>query len=179
MKNNLILSDKNVSIREVLSVAHQQKKIRLSSSKVWQKKINRGRELLLDAARSGKIVYGMNTGVGNASKNLLSSDVIEDLQMFLIAQHGCGIGPDLSEVDARAVLSGPFNQFVQRVSPGFGCPFLRPWKSFINSGLVPAIPTFGSVGASGDLTPLSYYAAVLAGQRFVYLNGRKKLPAKR
>lgn len=173
----MILSDKNVSIHEILAVALQRKKIRLSTSKVWQKKIKRGRELLLEAAGTGHIVYGMNTGVGNASKNLLCKDAVNELQIHLIAQHGCGVGPDLNEEEARAVCLIRLISLCKGYS-GVRMALLKAMEAFLNSGLVPAIPTFGSVGASGDLTPLSYFGAVLCGHRFVYLNG-KKMPARK
>lgn len=172
MIEDLIIQDGAISCQDVVSIALRLRQIRLTDDVNWHEKVRRSREVLERASQNGTVIYGMNTGVGNSSKIQLAPGFEDRLQPFLMAQHGCGIGPDLEEADARAVI------FARLVSLSKGnsavrLELLQTLVDFINSGLVPAIPSFGSVGASGDLTPLSYLAAAIMGTRMVYSAGQK------
>lgn len=172
MNKLFTINDRKVNIQDCLTVSTQHKKLKLSNSKKWREKIIRSREILVNAGKKGKIIYGFNTGVGNSSKIILSQVAEAQLQNFLLAQHGVGVGADLSEYESRAVT---FTRLVS-LSKGYSAvrfELLEAFLKFINAGIVPAIPAFGSVGASGDLTPLSYVGAALTGKRYVYFQGEK------
>lgn len=91
--------------------------------------------------------------------------------LHLTRFHGCGLGEHLDEQQARAVLATRLCSLSQGVS-GVTHDLLNQIVTLINQGITPLIPQEGSVGASGDLTPLSYLAAVLIGEREVLYKGQ-------
>ena len=78
--------------------------------------------------------------------------------------HGCGLGRFLDETETRAVLAARLASLVRGMS-GVSLPLLQGLEALLRHDVLPLIPAEGSVGASGDLTPLSYVAAVLCGER--------------
>lgn len=115
--------------------------------------------------------YGVNTGFGNSVRNVVPRDHATRLAQNLPRYHGCGVGPMLDEETCRAVVA------VRVASLGAGYSGVRPKVvenlcKLLSVGAAPAIPSRGSVGASGDLTPLSYVAALLVGERSAWLRGQ-------
>jgi histidine ammonia-lyase len=128
--------------------------------------------VLESALRAGRIVYGVSTGVGNNSSSAVGHAAQVEFALSVMEQHGCGVGEPLSREEGRAVV------FARLISLSKGLSAVRPGLleamcALLNHDIVPLIPRWGSVGASGDLTPLSYVAAVLAGRRHVYFRGRR------
>ncbi|NCN05716.1 MAG: aromatic amino acid lyase, partial [Spirochaetales bacterium] len=120
-------------------------------------------------------LYGITTGFGQQADLRFSFGQESLLQAALVDFHGAGVGPVLSYEASRAI----FLARIMSVSRGFSG--IRPalvdfMMRLFNAGVAPVIPELGSVGASGDLTPLSYLAALLSGQREGWYQGRR-LPA--
>ena len=140
--------------------------IKLDSSALFRDKIAAAENLLLKEISDGKPIYGVTTGYGDSGKNYLVSEDARILQVNLYRFHGCGVGELLSEKEI-------FNTLLVRlisISKGYSgvsVELLEAMLKFLELGILPAIPSKGSVGASGDLTPLSYIAAALAGEREV------------
>lgn len=135
-------------------------------------RMNKSYLFLMQYMSSGRHVYGMTTGLGSSSKNRLSADLSIKLQKNLIAYHGCGTGPELSLVESRGVM------FLRYISLARGYSGVRPELAdhllkMLREDIVPVIPSRGSVGASGDLTPLSYLAAVVSAERECFYRGIK------
>ncbi|KZN64241.1 hypothetical protein N473_14940 [Pseudoalteromonas luteoviolacea CPMOR-1] len=115
-------------------------------------------------------IYGVTTGFGNSASNRISPIMSQELQKNLMAYHGCGVGEYLSERDCAATLLIRLNCNARGYS-GVSWELLKQMELFLQHNIFPAIPAKGSVGASGDLTPLSYIGAALNGQRNVYYQG--------
>ncbi|TMO99519.1 aromatic amino acid lyase, partial [Pseudoalteromonas sp. S3178] len=122
-------------------------------------------------------IYGVTTGFGNSASNRISTSLSEELQQNLIAYHGCGVGDYLSESDCAATLLIRMNCNAKGFS-GVSWELLAQMETFLNIRIIPAIPSMGSVGASGDLTPLSYVGAALGGKRKVYYQGQLRETAE-
>ena len=117
-----------------------------------------------------KPIYGITTGYGASGKNYVSYDDAQRLQQNLYRFHGCGVGKNLSEKVCRyAVIMRTVSLSKGRSAVSIN--LLNRMELLIEKNIIPVIPSQGSVGASGDLTPLSYIAAVIAGEREVYYEG--------
>ncbi len=125
-------------------------------------------EALVDA---GRVVYGVTTGPGLAVDTQIGGDRAEGFQSNLVRFLGCGVGPYLSEEECRASVLARVNCFARGYS-GVRPALIDRLMALLNRGVTPCIPALGSVGASGDLVPSSYIAAVLMGEREVYFEGR-------
>ncbi len=121
---------------------------------------------------SGREIYGVTTSVGGSLDTAVSMHDSADLALNVMRMHGVGSGPVLDDTQSAGVLTA------RLVSIANGMSGLRPEVAvllleLINRGVYPCIPARGSVGASGDLTPLSYVAAVLVGEREARFQGKR------
>ncbi len=116
-------------------------------------------------AREGS-VYGITTGYGDSCVVAVPLAQVEALPRQLYTFHGCGLGRHLDAAATRAVLAARLQSLCQGVS-GVRVELLERLTAFLREDILPLIPEEGSVGASGDLTPLSYVAAALCGERQV------------
>jgi histidine ammonia-lyase len=156
-----------MDLADLQAVASGKTRVALSNNETWRQKLRDGRRRLELDLDQGDAVYGVSTGVGYTSSNAVDRDHTHEFAYQIIRQHGCGLGPPFDKVESRAIL------FARLVSLAKGFSAVRPSLlqalcDLLNHDLVPVIPQLGSVGASGDLTPLSYVAAVLAGEREVF-----------
>jgi histidine ammonia-lyase len=160
----------SVGIDDVLALARGRLRARLDESPAYRSRLARARAVVEQAPAAGRAVYGVTTGVGASSDVEIPPGLRAALPLQLLRFHGCGTGRPLDETEAAAVLA------VRLVSLAKGHSGVRPLLlermcELLNQRLLPRIPEEGSVGASGDLTPLSYLAAALAGEREVTLQG--------
>lgn len=133
-------------------------------------KIARNRAFLDAALARGEDIYGVTTGFGDSCFQRLPAHMAAELQQNLVAYHGCGVGPLFSESQAAATLLVRLNTLAQGAS-GVTWDLLDALARLADARVFPAIPQMGSVGASGDLTPLSYLAALVQGDRDCYFEG--------
>ncbi|MDD5358916.1 MAG: aromatic amino acid ammonia-lyase [Sulfurovaceae bacterium] len=138
----------------------------LDSSDSFREKIKSAQDLLLKEISEGKPIYGVTTGYGESGKNYLVYEDAVKLQNNLYRFHGCGVGDILSEQEIYYIMLVRLISISKGFS-GVSVELLESLISFLEHGIYPAIPSKGSVGASGDLTPLSYIAAALVGDREV------------
>ena len=168
---NLILIKKDSHLKiEDIAKFHRASNSKVQIDYKLQEKINLNRSYLDDKINSGSDIYGVTTGFGNSASNRISPNLSSELQKNLIAYHGVGVGPYLNERDCKATLLVRMNCNARGYS-GVSWELLQQMGRFLDHGITPAIPELGSVGASGDLTPLSYLGAALCGERNVYYNG--------
>jgi histidine ammonia-lyase len=164
----LTLADQPVELALVSAAADRRLHLNLSEDAAWRGRLEAGRRALEGALSAGHPVYGVTTGVG-----MDAALRIKDPQGFayqIIRQHGCGLGAFFTPSEGRAIL---FTRLVS-LAKGYSAvrlELLQALCDLIGHDIIPRIPSLGSVGASGDLTPLSYVAAVLAGDREVYYRG--------
>lgn len=142
----------------------------ISGREILQERIEKNHRFLQALVKSGRSIYGINTGLGESSANRFSMEHNQELQRNLMNYHGCGVGELLSEKLCTAALLVRINCLCQAGS-GIGFDLIEALTTLAQHRIIPALPALGSVGASGDLTPLSYMAAALAGERQVYYHG--------
>ncbi len=149
----------------------------LSKGVEFQAKINKAHDFLVNEIKSGKPIYGVTTGYGESGKNYLLYDEAKILQINLFRFHGCGVGKNLTEEESF------YMTLIRMISlskgySGISYNLLKHLEFMINERILPVVPEQGSVGASGDLTPLSYLAATIAGEREVYYRGKIRKTAE-
>ena len=143
---------------------------RLDRSGELESRIRANRTFLERRIQGGADIYGVTTGFGSSSRNTFSNAHAIELQYNLARYHGCGVGAFLSEEDGAATLAVRLN-CLARATSGVSWELLERLEQMLVRRLIPAIPAQGSVGASGDLTPLSYVVSALIGERQVYHRG--------
>ncbi len=132
--------------------------------------------LVREIVASGTRTYGVNTGVGTLSDRSIASEDVAELQRRLILSNAAGTGPLLPDRVVRWMLALKINVLATGVS-GVRRELIDALVGLFNSGLVPGVPSKGSVGASGDLAPLAHMAATLIGEGELRRNGISE-PAK-
>ncbi|MGD8573902.1 MAG: aromatic amino acid ammonia-lyase [Gammaproteobacteria bacterium] len=167
----ITLGNQPLTIEDVCQVAAGTP-LALDDSPAFRERIRRGAEFLADLLARGEPVYGVTTGFGDSCTVTVSPADLEQLPAHLVRYHGCGLGRYLDEEAARAVLVTRLTSLAQGYS-GVRVEILEQLAALLDGGIVPLIPEEGSVGASGDLTPLSYIAAALVGEREVLFRGRR------
>jgi histidine ammonia-lyase len=125
----------------------------------------------------GEPVYGINTGFGRLASVRIADADLATLQRNLVLSHAAGVGDPLPEPVARLMMALKVASLAQGFS-GVRWETLRALMAFLERGLVPVIPTQGSVGASGDLAPLAHMSAALIGAGEAFLDG-ERMPAAR
>ena len=127
-------------------------------------------------ARDGRI-YGVTTGYGDSVVREVDNALVQELPLHLTRFHGCGLGRFLTPEETRATLAVRLVTLMQGWS-GVSLPLVELMAEMLQRDILPMIPAEGSVGASGDLTPLSYVAGALAGERDVLHRGEVKSARK-
>lgn len=121
------------------------------------------RGLVEAAMRRGDTIYGINTGFGKLANVRIPADRLDQLQVNLIRSHAAGVGPPLPADVVRAAMLLRANVLLRPTS-GVRPDLVRALAAMFNAGVVPLVPEQGSVGASGDLAPLSHIAMTLIGE---------------
>jgi histidine ammonia-lyase len=121
------------------------------------------RGLVERAIASGQTIYGINTGFGKLANVRIPPDKLEALQVNLIRSHAAGVGPSLPAGVVRAVMLLRANVLLRPTS-GVRPELVEALLGLLAAGITPVVPEQGSVGASGDLAPLSHIALALMGE---------------
>ncbi len=164
------LDDRAWSIEDLLAVADSDVGLTLSADPTWRARIESSATHLAKRLASGDIVYGVNTGFGESCDVRIPDDLVHELPLHLTRFHGCGLGKPLDDQAARAVMIARAITLAKGYS-GVRMELLEQLLALIQHDIIPIIPEEGSVGASGDLTPLSYVAAAMVGERNVRYGG--------
>ncbi|MBM7702060.1 histidine ammonia-lyase [Metabacillus iocasae] len=139
------------------------------------KRVEKSREAVDRIVDQKKVVYGITTGFGKFSDVLIDSQDVEALQWNLIHSHACGVGDPFPEVVSRAMVLLRANALLKGFS-GVRPVVIETLLELLNAHIHPVIPQQGSLGASGDLAPLSHLALVVMGEGEVFYKGQK-MPA--
>lgn len=132
-----------------------------------KKKINASRDYIEGRIKNGEVMYGVNTGFGAFSSVRISDSEIEQLQKNLIRSHSMGIGDPFTKNQSKAMMILRANTLARGHS-GVRAEVIEKILEFLNNDVIPVIPQQGSVGASGDLAPLSHLALALIGEGEVW-----------
>ncbi len=161
----------------IIAVARRGAPVVLSGKAAFHRRIDASRLLLRKAMEADIPVYGVTTGYGKSCGNRLSRKSPLTNGANLMRFHGCGTGEPLGGEETRAAMLCRLLCFARGYS-AVSLPLLEQLAAFLNLGITPVVPSEGSVGASGDLTPLSYVLAALAGEREVFYRG-ERMPSGR
>jgi histidine ammonia-lyase len=140
--------------------------------------LHKSRALLLERLRKGEVIYGVNTGLGYLKATRLSEHDLEDFQKNILLTHAAGWGSPLPDDIVRAALP-LWAVSLAHPETAISPEILRAVVALANSGILPEVPSYGSVGASGDLIPLAHLARFLMGDGFGKApRTRRRLPAR-
>ncbi|UTY58501.1 histidine ammonia-lyase [Massilia sp. erpn] len=159
-----------LTIEDVVDIAQGRADAALSDDPAFRAMIARGADFLDRLLREDGTIYGVTTGYGDSCTVTVPPELVADLPHHLYTYHGCGLGEHFSPPQTRAIMAARLASLSKGYS-GVSVALLEQIARLLDAGLLPLIPSEGSVGASGDLTPLSYLAAVLCGEREVWRDG--------
>ena len=165
----LTLDGRSLTIADVVRAAREPE-TRIALDPAARAALTASRALVERAIASGQTIYGINTGFGKLANVRIAQDQLDQLQVNLIRSHAAGVGTPLPRDVVRALMILRANVLVRPTS-GVSAGLVDALVSLINAQIVPLVPEQGSVGASGDLAPLSHVAMVLLGEGEV-LDGR-------
>jgi histidine ammonia-lyase len=160
-----------VTIEDIVDIAAGSARATLSDAPDFRAAIARGADFLDRLLRQEGTIYGVTTGVGDSCTVSIDPELVGELPRHLYTLHGCGLGEYLTAAQTRAVIATRLASLCKGFS-GVSFELLEQMALLLERGLLPLIPSEGSVGASGDLTPLSYLAAVLCGEGEVCRDGK-------
>ncbi len=166
-----------LSIDDVLCLARGAAVPELDPDPAFRDRLRRSAEHVRRSVARGDRVYGVTTGFGDSCENEVGEGEAAAMAANLVRFHGCGTGQPLADEESAAVVVVRLATLAGGHS-GVRVELLERLCALLAHGILPVIPSEGSVGASGDLTPLSYLAAVVMGEREVRFRG-EVVPAAR
>ncbi len=164
----LIITGNNLTIEDVVKVARHNEKVELHPDAI--QRINKCRAMLDKKIEAHEIMYGINTGIGEFSEMVLTDDQIEDFQKYLVYNHAAGIGEPMAIEHVRGAMLGRINVHAHGNS-GNRIEITQTLVEMLNKGVTPHVCVKGSVGACGDLAPMSQIALLLMGEGKAYYKG--------
>ena len=164
------LNGETLTLEEVGRVAHSQAKVELAEEASRQ--VAEARRVVEEKLKGGEPVYGVNTGFGQLCEVRIPTEKVEELQVNLLRSHAAGVGETLDQDSVRAVMVLMANNLAKGHS-GIRPETVQALIDMLNHGVHPLIPCKGSVGASGDLAPLSHLSLVLIGEGEAIFKGNK------
>jgi histidine ammonia-lyase len=164
-----LLGKDPVTLEVVREVALFDRPVALAPSA--KTKILAAYQYLKSRAESGETIYGVNTGFGLLSNVRIPPKDLEELQINLLRSHAVGMGNPISIAQSRAMLFLRAVNLAQGHS-GVRLELVEHCLKVLNAGIAPWVPEQGSVGASGDLAPLSHLSLVLVGEGQAYYRGK-------
>ena len=170
----IILDGKSLTVEKLTQIARHNEKVELHPESLL--KIKQCRAMLEDKIKAREIMYGVNTGIGEFSEVVLTDEQVKDFQKYLIYNHAAGIGDPAPVEHVRGAMASRINVQAKGRS---GC---RPeitltLVEMLNKGVTPVVCAKGSVGACGDLAPMSQIALLLMGEGEAFYQG-ERLPGR-
>lgn len=164
----LMLDGTGLTIERVVEVARDGAKVELTPEA--ERRIRDCRAMLERKLEAGEVVYGVNTGIGEFSETALSDNEVKDFQRYLIYNHAAGIGDPAPEEYVRAAMLSRINVHAKGRS-GLRLEVTRLLVEMLNRDVTPYVCQKGSVGACGDLAPMSQIALVVMGEGQAWFDG--------
>lgn len=169
-RTTVLLGKTPLTIEAVAAIADGRAVPKIDPDPRVREKIAAGSRFIEESLRNGRTIYGVTTGFGASVEFQVSPDVAERMPLHLVRYHGCGTGAIFGPREAAAIVAVRANSLSLGAS-GVRQELLDRLCFFVERRMLPCIPEEGSVGASGDLTPLSYVGALLVGEREAWLDG--------
>jgi histidine ammonia-lyase len=141
-----------------------------SLSESAKERMRAGRDVVETAAANPERTYGVNTGFGRFVSKTIPSELVDELQARLLRSHACGVGEPYPDEVVRAALLLRANALASGCS-GTRVEVAELLVECLNRGILPRVPSRGSVGASGDLAPLAHLSLPLIGEGEAWVDG--------
>jgi histidine ammonia-lyase len=164
----LVIKGAGLTIEDVVRVARQNEKVELDKKAV--DRINTCRAMLERKIAAHEIMYGVNTGIGEFSEVVLNDEQVKEFQKYLIYNHAAGIGDPMPLDWVRGAMLGRINVHAHGNS-GVRIEITQTLVDMLNKGVTPFVCQKGSVGACGDLAPMSQIALLMMGEGHAYYEG--------
>jgi len=159
---------KDIRLQDLWEVAFENRPVAFNDDA--RANVAKTRAALEQAIAEGRVMYGVNTGFGILADRNVPRDQLQELQRDLILTHAAGTGETVAEPYVRAMMYLRVHSLAQAYS-GVRPEVIDLLVSMINKGVTPLVTSRGSVGASGDLVPLSQMAAVMLGEHQAFYQG--------
>jgi histidine ammonia-lyase len=171
---SVVLTGKKLTIEQIEAVARRGEKVELHPDAL--DRIRQCRAFIHQRLDAHEIMYGVNTGIGEFSEVVLDDEQVQQFQRYLVYNHAAGIGEPCPEDQVRGAMLLRANVHAN------GCSACRPEITLtlidlLNKGVTPVVCNKGSVGACGDLAPMSQIALLMMGEGEAFLNG-ERMPSR-
>ena len=171
---SIVLNGSGLTVEKLVKIARHGEKVEVDKSAI--ERIKKCRTMLEKKIEAHETMYGVNTGIGEFSEVVLNDEQVKEFQKYLIYNHSAGIGEPVSNEYVRGAMAGRINVHAHGNS---GC---RPeitltLMEMLNKDVTPVICKKGSVGACGDLAPMSQIALLMMGEGEAFYKG-ERLPGK-
>ncbi len=166
----VVLDGKGLKIEDLVRVARHREPVELSAGA--KERINRCREFVEEKIKARAVMYGITTGIGELSEVILTPEQTRQFQRYLVYSHSAGCGEPLPEEVVRAAMCSRINVLANGHS-GIRLKVVETLVEMLNKGVTPVVFDRGSVGACGDLSPMSQMALVLLGEGEAYYQGKR------
>lgn len=162
------LNGQNLSIKQLASILYGNEKVEIAQDAIAH--VEKSRQAVERIVQQDKTVYGINTGFGKFSDVKIAEHEVSKLQLNLIRSHACGFGEPFPEKVSKTMMVLRLNALLKGLS-GIRLEVLERLLWMINEEVNPVIPQQGSLGASGDLAPLSHLVLAIIGEGEVWVEG--------
>ncbi len=160
----------SVALRDIFGIAVLREQVSRGAESAAR--MQAAHELLQRMVHERRRIYGVTTGYGPLASHPVTPEHAEELQRHLLYHLASGVGRPLSEAHVRATMAARAASLARGHS-GIGDPLFQLLLDCLNAGITPIVPEMGTVGASGDLTPLAHIGLALIGEGEVTVNGTR------
>jgi len=166
----IVLDGSGLTIEKLVRIARHGEQVELHPAALERIKTCRG--MLEEKIVAHEIMYGVNTGIGEFSEIVLTDDQVKQFQRYLIYNHAAGIGDPAPVEYVRGAMAGRINVHAHGNS---GCrpEITATLVEMLNKGVTPVVAQKGSVGACGDLAPMSQIALLMMGEGEAFYKGER------
>ena len=169
MSETLTLIPGHASLNQLELIYRHSNKVLINPE--YKKGVDKAADIVKQAAKSDKGVYGVNTGFGKLASTRIAPEQTAQLQRNLILSHCCGVGKPLPAEIVRLIITLKILS-LGRGASGVRWEIIELLQTLLNQNIIPVIPEKGSVGASGDLAPLAHLTAVMIGEGSAFVDGQ-------
>ncbi|MEO0009528.1 MAG: histidine ammonia-lyase [candidate division WOR-3 bacterium] len=166
----VMLDGKTLKIEDLVRVARNREPVELTPAA--RERITRCRQFVEDKIAARAVMYGITTGIGELSEVILTPEQTRQFQRYLVYSHSAGCGDPLPEEVVRAAICSRINVLANGNS-GIRLKVVETLVAMLNKGVTPVVFDRGSVGACGDLSPMSQMALVLLGEGEAFYQGKR------
>jgi histidine ammonia-lyase len=169
-QKSIALTGNDLTLGQLYQIVYDGAEVTLAA--VARERMEASRAVIEKLASGNAVAYGINTGFGALASVRIQHEQIRELQFNLVRSHACGVGAPLAEDETRAMMALRANTLAKGFS-GVRPVVVETLLAMLARGVLPVIPSQGSVGASGDLAPLAHLALVAIGEGEAFYKGAK------